>query len=399
MKLTNTMVVAAQPIDKPFKLSDGVGMYLQIMPNGGKYWRFKYRFAGKEKILAIGVYPDVSLKDARLKLAEARKLLTDSIDPGAVKRERKEEIMQKSENTFSSVSAEWYGKSSPLWSEKTQRLIYKRIQRDLLPQLGHRPISEITAPELLKTLRIIEKRSIEAAHRTLQLCSQIFRYAIATGKAGSDITLNLRGALSKVAGGHYAALSEKELPEFIGRLDNHKDIQIKLALKLLLLTFVRSIELRGAKWEEIDWTKAEWRIPAERMKMASLHIVPLSNQAIKVLRELQAHTGNREYILPSVKNPDTHISENILLHAIYDLGYKDKATIHGFRATASTILNENGFPADVIERQLAHTERNKVRASYNHAQHLPDRRKMLQWWGDYLDQVGGKNILPIRRAQ
>lgn len=396
MKLTNASIIGAQPKEKPYKLFDGEGMYLHVMPNGGKYWRFKYRYAGGEKVFSIGIYPEISLKSARTILAGIRRQLAMGIDPNKAKRESKEEVALKNEETFSSISSEWYERNLTTWSDKTRKLILKRIQSDLNSRLGSRPISEITAPELLKTLRIIEERSIEAAHRTLQLCGQIFRYAIATGRLKSDITLSLVGALSKTTTQHYASLTEKELYGFLVQLDNHADIQTKLALQLLILTFVRSTELMGAKWEEIDWTKAEWRIPAERMKMQALHIVPLSNQAIKVLRELQARTGNREYILPSAKNLDTYISENILLHAIYDLGYKNRTTIHGFRATASTILNENGFPADVIERQLAHTERNKVRASYNHAQYLPDRRKMLQWWGDFVNKVSGKNIIKLK---
>lgn len=398
MKLTNTMIIAAQPTDRPFKLSDGAGMYLQVMPNGGKYWRFKYRYAGREKILALGTYPDISLKDARLKLAEARTQLANNIDPGVAKKELKREIIQNSENTFSHACGEWYFKASPAWRNKTRKRVLMQLSSSFFLEIGHRPVTEITAPELLAALRPVEKKSIQKAHRLLQICSQIFRYAIATGRMESDITLNLKGALAKIPTTHYASLTEKELPPFLKALDNYCDVKAKLALELLILTFVRSTELRGAKWEEIDWYKLEWRIPATRMKAKSLHIVPLSTQAIKVLREIHAYTGNREYIFPGSRNQDRHISENILLNVIYDLSYQDRTTVHGFRSTASTILNENGFPADVIERQLAHTERNKVRASYNHAQYLAERRTMMQWWGDFVDQQVGKNIISIKRA-
>lgn len=397
MKLTNAIIANTISQEKPFKLSDGGGMYLHVMPNGSKYWRCKYRFQGKEKTIALGVYPDVSLKDARNRREDARRQLAQNIDPNAVKKELKEEMTHKFENTFGNIALEWYEKNFYAWDEEYRKRILKRLESDVIPILGTKPIQDISAPELLKTLRIVEQRTVGTAHRLLQICSQIYRYAIATGKVDIDITMSLRGALQSKKQSNYASLAEKDLPKFLKDLDNYLCIQTKLALKLLILTFVRSTELRGARWEEIDWDKSEWRIPGERMKMNAVHIVPLSCQAVKILRELQLISGNREYIFPG-KNPDTCISENILLHAIYDLGYKGKTTVHGFRATASTILNENGFPVDVIERQLAHTDNNKVRASYNHAQHLPERRKMMQWWSDFIDQQNGSNVIQIKRA-
>lgn len=398
MKLTNNIILNAHPQAKPYKLSDGGGMYLYIMPNGKKYWRFKYRFAKKEKTLALGVYPDVFLKEARQKLAEARKQLTNNIDPNAFKKDLKQRVILSQENTFQKIALEWHSQSAAIWEEGYCKRILRGLENDIFPKVGSVPIQEISAFELLKALRIIEQRTVGAAHRMLQVCSQVFRYAISSGKLEIDITISLKGALAKSLKKNYANLSEKELSEFFAKLKSHSDPLIKLALNLLILTFVRSDELREAKWEEIDFEKAEWRIPAERMKMQELHIVPLSSQTIKILRELQGISGNRAHLFPSPRNPHTHISENILLHTIYDLGYKKKATVHGFRATASTILNENGWSADVIERQLAHTERNKVRASYNHAQHLPERRKMLQWWGDFIDQQSGKNVIQIKRS-
>lgn len=398
MKLINASIIGAQPKDRPYKIFDGGGMYLHIMPNGSKYWRIKYRHAGREKTFSIGVYPEISLKLARNTLGQIRQQLVQNIDPNTAKKQIKKKMIEKLDNLFASVSLEWYEKNFHTWEEKHRKLILRRLEKHFFPQLGTKPIQDINAPELLKTLRIIEERSIGAAHRMLQVCSQVFRYAIATGKAEIDITLSLKGALQKELQSNYASLAEKQLPNFLTNLDNLHCKQTKLAMKLLILTFVRSTELRGAKWEEIDWQKAEWRIPAERMKMKSVHIIPLSVQAINILREQQLTSGNRQYIFPSTKNPDTFLSENILLHAIYDMGYKGKTTVHGFRATASTILNENGFSADVIERQLAHTERNKVRASYNHAQYFPERRKMLQWWGDFIDQKNGGNVIELKRA-
>jgi integrase len=243
--------------------------------------------------------------------------------------------------------------------------------------------------KLLSIIRIVENRdALDLSHRILQMCGQIFRYAIATSRAEHDISASLRGALRTRKKIHHARLQERELPEFLSELESYKGfLQTKLALKLLLITFVRTIELRGAKWEEIDFEKCEWRIPAERMKMRELHLVPLSRQAIAILNELKKITGNFEYIFPHINNPKRCMSENTLIYAIYRLGYHSRTTAHGFRATASTILNENGFHPDVIERQLAHTERNKVRASYNHAQYLPERCKMMQWWADYIDKV------------
>ena len=262
-----------------------------------------------------------------------------------------------------------------------------RLEQHILPKLGARPIAEITPPEVLAMLRVVEdKGALETAHRVMQMCGQIFMYAIATGRAERNPVPDLRGALKTPVVKHHSFLKASELPEYLKKLEAYDgSVQTKLALRLLLLTFVRTNELRGAQWAEIDWDKAEWRIPAERMKMKELHIVPLSRQAIAMLRELQKHSGNRQYVFPNQHNPATFMSENTMLYALYRMGYHSRATGHGFRSTASTILNEHGFRADVIERQLAHSERDTVRAAYNHAQYLPERRNMMQWWADYLD--------------
>ncbi len=267
----------------------------------------------------------------------------------------------------------------------------RRLEGDIFPTLGQRPINAITAPELLEAIRSIEKRgAIDIAHRATQTCGQIFRYGIAIGRAERNPAADLKGALKTRTKRNYSHLKASELPEFLSKLEAYEGfIETKLALRLLLLTFVRTTELRAAEWAEINFEKAEWRIPAERMKMREQHIVPLSRQAIAILRELHKYTGNTQYLFPGQNNPNKFMSENTMLGALYRMGYHSRATGHGFRSTASTVLNEQGFRPDVIERQLAHAERNKVRASYNHAQYLPERREMMQWWADYLDEAAG----------
>jgi integrase len=389
MPLTDVAVRNAKPKVKPFKLSDGGGLFLWVQPAGGKWWRYKYRFAGKEKLLAIGSYPDVSLAEARERHSVARKSLSAGIDPNEAKKEAKRQIMLKSENTFETMAKEWYEQRRNKWVTNYSEKMIKRLERHVFPKLGFRPITSITAPEILSTLRVIEKNdALDLARRMMQTCGQIFMYAIATGRAERNPVPDLRGALKTPVYNHHAYLKADELPEYLRKLEAYDGaLQTKLALRFLLLTFVRTTELRAAEWTEIDFDKAEWRIPAARMKMKELHIVPLSRQAVAVLRELQNHTGNRQYLFPNQHKPANFMSENTMLYALYRMGYHSRTTGHGFRSTASTILNENGFPPDVVERQLAHAERNKVRAAYNHAQHLPKRRKMMQWWADYLDSV------------
>lgn len=399
MKLTDTACKNAKPLEKPRKLSDGAGLYLEIVPsgkpNGSKYWRLKYRFAGKEKRLALGIYPEVSLKEAREKRDKARDLIRDGIDPSQAKKDLKHQQYIDTENTFKNIACEWHHNQKLTWTSKHAETVLRRLELNVFPILGDKPIHTIKAQELLNVIRIIEGReALDVAHRTLQTCGQIFRYAIATGRAERNVTLDLRGALKTRKKENYNHLEAKELPEFLQKLAEYDgDLQTVLGFKLLILTFVRTGELRGAKWEEIDFEKAEWRIPAERMKMKELHIVPLSTQAIAVLKELQRLTGHHEYIFPNRNKPLTFISENTLLYALYRMGYHNRATVHGFRATASTILNEHNWRPDVIERQLAHAERNKVRASYNHAQYLPERQRMVQWWADHLDSVSKLRIM------
>ena len=389
MLLTDIKIKNAKFLSKVYKLGDGEGMFLQVHLSGSKYWRLKYRFAGKEKLLALGVYPDVSLQQAREKRLEARKQLSLGNDPAILKKELKRQVLINAENSFENIAREWHAHRESNWTARYAGFVLKRLETDIFPQLGSRTIKEISAPELLSVLRMIEKRgALEIAQRLLQCCSQIFMYAIATGRAVRNPAPDLRGALKIPVKKHYAHLKEDELPEFLKRLENYEgELQTKLAVKLLILTFVRTTELCGAKWSEIDLVKAEWRIPVDRMKMRREHIVPLSNQALKIFYELQKLTGWWQYVFPSQIKPIQYMSNSTILGALYRLGYHKRATGHGFRHTASTILNENNFRPDVIERQLAHVERNKVRGVYNHAEYLPERRQMMQWWGDYIEKL------------
>lgn len=393
MSLSDTKARNAKPRSKPYKIADGDGLFLLITPSGSKYWRMKYFFAGKEKLLALGVYPEVSLADARERRTQARKLLAAGNDPSEMKRQSRRAAIANSANSFESIAREYLEKRAHEWTPGHVIARTGQIERYLLPQLGNRPIAEITALDMLEVLRAVEAKGIlDTTKRLRQVAGQVFMYAVATGRAERNPVPDLRGALKAPVVKHHTFLSEAELPDYLKTLDAYNGSPLtKLALRFLLLTFVRSIEQRGAQWPEFDWDKSEWRIPAVRMKMKELHLVPLSKQAVEVLRQIQKLTGHRQYVFANEHNPATYMSENTMLFALYRMGYQSRATGHGFRSTASTILNEHGFRPDVIERQLAHGERNHVRAAYNHAQYLPERREMMQWWADYLDRVAAKS--------
>ncbi len=392
VSLSDARVRNAKPKQKPYKIADGEGLFLLVTPSGSKYWRLKYFFAGKEKLLALGVYPEITLADARERRAQARKVLAAGSDPGETRKEAKRVATLKDAHAFEVIAREWFEKRKHEWASSSANTMLARLEQHMLPKLGQRPIASITAPEVLAMLRVVEDRgNLETARRVMQMSGQIFMYAIATGRAERNPVPDLRGALKTPVVKHHSFLQASEVPLYLRKLENYDgSLLTKLALRLLLLTFVRTTELRAAQWAEIDWDKAEWRIPAERMKMRELHIVPLSRQAIAVLRELEKHSGKRQHMFPNQHKPAAFMSENTMLYALYRMGYHSRTTGHGFRSTASTILNEHGFRADVIERQLAHSERDSVRAAYNHAQYLPERRKMMQWWADYLDKVAAK---------
>jgi len=401
MSLTNTQISKSKPGEQPYKLSDSGGMFLLVHPNGSKYWRLKYRLHGKEKILALGVYPDVSLAQAREKRDTAKKEIKDGIDPVMKRREEKHLALIKSENTFEAISMEWHGQQQNKWTPDHAERVIKSLQDDAFPALGAKPVSELSAKDVLAVIRKIEKRgSLETASRVLQRITAVFRYAVQTGHIENNPATELRGTIKVRKVEHRPALNAKDMPEFLQKLDHYKGDQVTcLALKLLLLTFVRPGELRGARWDEFDLEHAQWRIPAERMKMRHEHIVPLSQQALNILDQLKTLSGNNELLFPNRNGEGKPISENTLLYAMYRLGYHRTATAHGFRATASTILNEQGWKPDVIERQLAHAEKNKVRAAYHRSEYLQDRKKMMQSWADYLDSLRkGANVVNIKRA-
>lgn len=401
-KLTDPRIKSAKPKERPYKLSDGAGMYLYVTPTGGRYWRLKYRFGGKEKTLALGVYPDVTLARARKKRHAARELLDEGKDPGLAKKEAKRKEIMRANNTFEGVAREWHEQQSHRWTERHANKVMSSLERNIFPSLGSRPIADIEAPELLDVLRVIERRgALATAHDVLQRCGAVFRYAIASCKASYNPMADLKDALKPVKTTHYASLSEQDLPEFLEKLDAYDGHKItQLAMRLLMLTFVRTVELRGARWEEFELEKQLWRIPAERMKQGVEHLVPLSDQAIDVLEELKPLTAHYDFVFPNRINIRKPMSENTVLYALYRMGYHGKATGHGFRSTASTTLNEMQFPSDAIERQLAHGERDKVRASYNKAQYLDKRTEMMQAWADFLDSkkdVANK-VVPIKKA-
>lgn len=402
MPLTDTAVRKAKPNPKPYKLADERGMYLEVMPNGSKYWRMKYRHSGKEKRLALGVYPDVSLADARDRRDQARKQLANGVDPGAAKQAAKRTAKAETQDSFEALAREWFAKYSPSWAAGHSEKIIRRFERDIFPWIGSRPIAQITAPDLLAVLRRIESRgAIDTAHRAHQNCGQVFRYAVATGRAERDPSGDLRGALSPSRKRHHASITDsKEIGALMRAIDSYQGSFVtKCALRLAPRLFVRPGELRKAEWSEFDLDNSEWRIPAEKMKMRVPHIVPLSAQALAVLRELYALTGDGQYAFPGARSSTRPMSENTVNGALRRLGYgKEDLTGHGFRSMASTLLNEQGWHRDAIERQLAHAERDSVRAAYNYAEHLPERRKMMQHWADYLDALAsGAKVVPILR--
>jgi len=401
MSLTDTTVRNAKPGEKTARIFDGGGLYLEVAPSGGKWWRLKYRHGGKEKRLSLGVYPDVSLKDARQRRDDARKLLANDIDPAENRKAVKAARVERAGNSFEVIAREWYAKNSPNWAENHGKRILQRFERDLFPWIGGRPIAEITAPELLAVLRRIEARgAVETAHRAHQNCGQVFRYAIATGRAVRDPSPDLKGALPPVKEKHLAAITDpKAIGPLLRAMDDYQgQFVTKCALRLAPLVFVRPGELRKAEWVEFDLDKAEWNIPAERMKMREPHLVPLSAQAVTILRELHALTGGGKYVFPGARTTKRPMSDNAILAALRRMGFtKDEMSGHGFRAMARTILDEVlQVRPDYIEHQLAHAVRDPNGRAYNRTAHLAERRKMMQLWADYLDkQKAGAGVIPL----
>lgn len=403
MPLTNTQIRNARPRQRAVRLFDERGLYLEISPSGGKWWRLKYRFQGAEKRISLGVYPDVALKDARDRREEARKLLAGGIDPSQYRKATKSAYADRAANSFETVAREWFAKESPTWAETHSTKLLRLLERDIFPWIGSRPIAEIAAPELLAVLRRIEGRgAVETAHRARGHCGQIFRYGIATSRCTSDPAHDLRGALAPVTGSHFAAATEPEqLAAILRAIDGYQGtLPVRCALRLAPLVFVRPGELRKSEWKDIDLDGAEWRYTVT--KTNTPHIVPLSRQAVTILRELHPLTGSGQYAFPSARSTSRPMSDNAILAALRRMGIgKEEMSGHGFRAVARTILDEVlGARPDFIEHQLAHAVRDPNGRAYNRTAHLQERRKMMQTWADYLDQLkaGAKVVVIHQRA-
>lgn len=403
MALTELEVKKTKATDKQQKLSDGGGLYLLIHKNGGKYWQMAYRFGGKQKTLSLGVYPDITLAEARDRREQARKLLANNIDPGVVKQAQKTVAVAQTENSFEIIAREWFARHAPNWNESHSSKIIARLEKDVFPWIGNRQISEITPPVLLTAIRRIEARgALETAHRALSCCGQVFRYAVATGRAERDPTGDLRGALPPYKKDkHFAAITDpKKVGELMRDIDGYQGSYIvKCAFKLSPLLFVRPGELRKMEWKDINLDAAEWVYLVT--KTDTMHIVPLARQAVEVLREIQPLTGHGKYVFHGERDHDRPMSDNAIRSALRRMGWSnDEMTPHGFRAMASTILDNMGYRQEWLERQLAHEEANKVKAAYKREawrMYLPERIAMMQAWADYLDNLkAGAEVIPLR---
>jgi len=390
MALTDIQIRKAKPNDKDYKLFDGDGLFLLVTTKGGKYWRFKYRFNDKEKLLALGTYPERSLSDARQDKETARRQVSAGVDPMAVRKALKASRREADTNSFEVIAREWFEKFSPNWASTHSSKIKNRLENDIFPWIGSRPVSEIKAPELLTVIRKIEVRgALDTAHRAKMDCGRVFRYAIATGRAERDPSADLKGAIPMPKQGHFASITDPKLvAPLLRAIEGFQcSVVVKNALRLAPLVFVRPGELRKAEWSEIDLDAAEWNIPGNKMKMKAPHLVPLSRQALEILRELQPLTGSGRYVFPNLRSPLRPMSDVAILAALRRMGFdKDEISVHGFRAMARTILDEVlGFRPDYIEHQLAHAVKDPNGRAYNRTTHLAERKKMMQTWADYLD--------------
>jgi integrase len=385
--LSNTVISGAKPREKAFKLADGGGLYLLVTPAGSRWWRLRFRVRGTEKMLSLGTFPDVSLKLARERRDQARRDLANGIDPSAKRRTEK----MASGNTFEAIAREWFGRFSPNWAPGYSSKVIRRLEICVFPWIGSMPISQIKPPDLLSCLRRVEARGkLGTAHRALQVCGRVFRYSVATGRAERDPSGDLRGALPPKQEKHQASFTDpKSVAGLLRAIDAYDgSTVVRNALRLAPLVFVRPGELRAAEWNEFNLDAGEWRIGAERMKMRVQHIVPLALQAVAILREMEPVTGAGRFVFPSPRTDKRPLSDNGMLAALRRMGFEQGVlTVHGFRSTASTLLNEQGWHPDAIERQLAHSERDGVRAAYNYAEYLPERRKMMQAWANYLEAL------------
>lgn len=399
MALTDTRIRTAKPSKKPYKLTDSAGLHILIKPNGAKLWRYRYRIAGKENLFAIGDYPSTTLADARGERDRARKLVKQGVHPSHNRLALKAAQITANANSFQVIAQEWIEANKVNWSTTYLDQVESILDADVYPYVGKLPIKSISAADLLQVVKRVEKRAPTVALLIRQWCSAIFRYAVSTLRADGDPTVALKGSLTRQKVRHHPPLEAREIPNFIKTVEESGAYRVtKIALRLLLLMFPRPVELRKADWSEFNLSHADWRIPAERMKMDEPHIVPLSRQAIELIKELKTLTGGQRLLFPNLRRPKACMTMTTLNAALARMGYRNKFSSHGFRATASTQLNEMGYREDVIERQLAHKPRNQVRASYNHAQYMPERRKMMQDWADYIDSIcAGADVTPIKK--
>lgn len=413
MPLSDRAIKNLRPADRPYKRGDSGGLYLLVNPNGGLWWRLKYRIAGAEKLLSLGTYPDVSLKAARERRDKARSLIAGGIDPSIKRQDDKRAEALRESNTFAAVATEWHGKQAHTWSDKHATDVLRRLELNLFPDLGDCPIGEISAPELLAAIRKVEERGAhDLAHRMLGVAGQVFRYGVATGRCERNPSGDLRGALTPHIPKHQNAVTPEQLPKLLRDIANYSTIgdkQTTLALRLMCLTFLRTTEMIGAEWsefEDLDGPEPTWEVPATRMKgdkqrkanAVNLHTVPLARQAVAILTELRDIGSGSRFVMPG-RNRDKTISNNTLLFALYRLGYKGVMTGHGFRTVASSALNEAGLRPDVIERQLSHKEQNKVRAAYNRTEYLPERRVLMQRWADMVDALAKQPVEGAKRPK
>ncbi len=390
MALTDTVIRNAKYQGKQIKLSDEKGMYL-LVNQAGKYFRLDYRFADKRKTLALGVYPETSLKEAREKRDQARKMITNGINPSEVRKLNRQSLIDDTENNFESIASEWYIKYKSKWTPQHAERKWRALEKDVFPYIGKMPLKNITPLDILRVLnRIQDRGAIETAHRAKSICSEVFRYGVLNNRCERDFTQDLKGALLPTKVKNMACITNtNRLSGLLKAIDSYEgEFITRCALQLAPLVFVRPGELRHAEWSEIDFDKKEWRIPAEKMKMRRIHIVPLSEQAIAILKEIEPITGRWKYVFPSVRSKDRPMSNNTMNAALRRMGFtKEEMTSHGFRGVASTLLHENGFNSLYIETQLAHSESNKVKAAYNHAEYLKERTEMMNWWANFLDEV------------
>lgn len=405
MTLNNLQCKNAQPKEKPYKLAAGRGLYLEVMPNGRKYWRMKYRFMGREKRLALGVYDEVSLKEADAKCTDARKLLDQNIDPGEAKKDVRRNAELNTANTFECVARKWHDTFKEKWSERHASTVLHRMEIDLFPEIGNLPIADIKPTQIIEALKKVQQRkAFEPARRLRQYCSQVFRYAIIHEIAHTNPAAEVGMVLKPVVRQHYACLDIKEVPDLLAALDSnyarlHTDT--RLAIRLLMLTFVRTKELIEARWDEFDLGNAEWVVPAERMKMRNEHVVPLSRQTLEILKDLKDRNEKWGWVFPGHHSPRKHMSNNTVLKGLERLGYKGRMTGHGFRALAMTAIKERlGYRHEVIDRQLAHAAQSMVTRAYDRAQFLDERKIMMQRWSDYLDEIArNKTVIVGKRDE